>query len=61
MDKENLKIISLCDIINTLKKIEYNGNNQAINIACGEYEIPTFKKIITRLFRRFKKTIKINE
>jgi len=55
---EELKIREVGEI---LSKIEYNGKNDVINIACGKYEIPTFKKIISNLFRRFKKVIKINE
>lgn len=53
--------IEVYKIVSTLRKIEYNGDNDVINIACGKYEIPTFRKVISNLFRRFKKVIKINE
>lgn len=53
--------IEVSKVVLILRKIEYNGNNDVINIACGKYEIPTFKKILSNMFRRFKKVIIINE
>jgi len=53
--------LDLSKLLLGLSKIKYNGNNEVIRVACGKYEIPTIKKLISNIFRPFRKTIIIDE
>lgn len=56
-----MKELDIPKVLLGLSKIKYNGNNEVIRVACGKYEIPTIKKLISNIFRPFRKTIIIDE